>query len=57
MGIIVKVKTIAKSDFFVCSWMCDHNREMECKREGGPQLEDTGQCFSREYPEGEKKDA
>ena len=55
MGIIVKVKTVANPNYAVCSWYaCIHNRDMECKKEGDPQLDDTGQCPSREYPKGEK---
>ncbi len=36
MGIIVRVKTAAKPAHFICSRRsCDHNRDMECGKEGG----------------------
>ncbi len=48
MGIVVKVKTTAKPDYFICSWRsCPHNRDMECGRVGGPEIDETnGQCLS-----------
>ena len=57
MGIVVKVQTTAKPDYFICSWYgCIHNREMECHRQGGPEMDETnGQCLSITYPEGEGK--
>ena len=59
MGIIVKVRTVAKPDYFICSWYgCAHNREMECARIGGPEMDETnGQCLSIIYREGEEKNA
>jgi len=59
MGIIVKVQTIAKPDYFICSWYwCVHNQDMECHRQGGPEIDETdGQCLSIIYHEGEGNDA
>ena len=46
MGIVVRVKTTAKPDFFICSWCaCLHNRDTECHRDGGPELDANGQCL------------
>jgi hypothetical protein len=55
MGIVVKVKTTVKPDYYICSWRnCEHNREMECHRAGGPEIDETGQCLSIANPESEE---
>ncbi len=41
MGIVVRVKTAAKPHHFICSWLrCEHDRDMECGRVGGPKMDD-----------------
>ena len=46
MGVVVKIKTTAKPAFFICSWrVCLHNRDTECHRDGGPELDANGQCL------------
>ena len=56
MGIVVKVTTTAKPDYYICSWLhCEHNRDMECGRAGGPKIDETnGQCLTLAYSESEE---
>ena len=54
MGIVVKVRTIAKPDTFFCStYACLHNWDMECRREKGPKLDKNGYCLIIENTEQE----
>jgi hypothetical protein len=50
MGIIVQVETTAKPDYFICSWRsCEHNRDMECGRPGGPDFDSGADEIPKEY--------